>query len=127
MDDSEIFAPGRRDFNARRNFGERLGGEKRKGQVRDGGAEFGAGGAVPGVDFVEGFEQRAFCRCDAQQIEAGVGDGAGSVGEADKGEGNARGPDFGVIGPGGFERGERENDVADGAGADQEASHFSLC
>jgi hypothetical protein len=47
-------------------------------------AEFGSVGAVPRINFVEGCERFAFCGVDdADQVEAGVGDGSGFVGEAD--------------------------------------------
>jgi hypothetical protein len=124
VDDGEVLARGWRDCDSWRFFRERLGGEKFERQVRDGFAEFGSSCAVPGIDFVEAFEQRAFCGGDAQEVESGVGDGLGSFCKTDKRKGRARGPDFGVIGSGGFEGGEREDYVADGAGADQEASHI---
>ena len=124
MDDREVLAPGCRDFDARRFFWQRLRREKRERQMRNGFAELGTIGAVPGIDFVERSQRGTFCGFDnADQVEAGVGDGSGAVGKADQGESRARGPDFGVIGSGGFERGEREDYVANGAGADQEASH----
>jgi hypothetical protein len=91
--------------------------------MRDGFAKFGTRRAVPGIDFVEAFEQRAACSGDAQEVESGVGDGSGAIRKTDERKGRARGPDFGVIGTGGFEGGKREDYVADGAGADQEASH----
>jgi hypothetical protein len=123
VDDGEVLARGWRNGDARRSFGERLRRKEFEGQVRDGFAEFGSSCAVPGIDFVEAFEQRAFCGGDAQEVESGVGDGLGSFCKTDKRKGRARGPDFGVIGSGGFEGGEREDHVADGAGTDQEASH----
>ena len=52
--------------------------------------------------------------------KAGIGKSAGAVGEADQGKHRARGPDFGIRRAGGFERGERQDDVADRAGADQQ-------
>jgi len=127
MDDGEVFSIDRRDFDVRRFIGKRLRGEELEGQVRDGCTEFGTRGAVPGVDFVERFEGRAGCVFgDADQVEARVGDGPGFVGKANQGKGRARSPDFGVIGLRGFERWEREDYVADGAGTDQEAAHDSI-
>jgi len=55
VDDREVFPFRRRNFDARWNFGQGLRGEKRERQVRDGRAEIGAAGAVPGINFVEGF------------------------------------------------------------------------
>lgn len=83
MDDGEVLSGGWWNFNSWRGFGERLRGEKGEGQGRDSLAELGSGCAVPGIDFVEGFQQGAFCCGDAQEVEAGVGDCSGAVGEAD--------------------------------------------
>lgn len=83
MNDGEAFSLGGGNFDARWDLRERLRGEKCERQVRYGFAEFGSSGAVPGVDFLEAFEQRICCCRDSQQIEAGVGDGSGAVGEAD--------------------------------------------
>jgi hypothetical protein len=106
VDDGEVLSRGWWDFDARRGFGERLRREEGEGQVRDGVTELGARGAVPGVDFVEVFEQRAFCGRDSYQIDTCVGDGSCPIGEADQGEGHARSPDFGVFSSCGFERRE---------------------
>jgi hypothetical protein len=124
MDDGEVFSLDRWHFDERWFIGKRLRGEKLEGQVRDGCTEFGARGAVPGVNFVERFERRGGCVFgDADQVEARVGDGSCFIGKADQGKSHARGPNFGVIGFRGFERWKREYYVADGAGADQEAAH----
>lgn len=124
MNDCEILARGRRDFNAGMSFRQRLRGEKSERQMRDGFPELGTIGAVPGINFVEAFERGAFSGFDdADQVESGVGDGPGFIGKSNQRENDARGPDFGEIGLCGFERGKRKDDVANGAGADLEASH----
>jgi hypothetical protein len=106
MDDDEVFSLHRRDFDVRRFIGKRLRWEERKRQVRDGFTKFGARGAIPGVDFVEGFEPLATRVFDnADQVKAGVGDGSCFIGKADQGKSHARSPDFGVIGFCGFEGG----------------------
>ena len=43
----------------------------------------------------------------------------------DEGEDGSRGPDFGVVGSGGFKLGQGENAIANRTGADEEAAHFS--
>jgi hypothetical protein len=108
MDDGELFSITGRNRYARRNVGKSLRGEKLERQVGDGLPEFRTDGAVPGVDFVEGRQRWTFCVLyNADQVDAGVGNGSGAVGEPDQGEGRARGPDFGVIGFCGFQSGER--------------------
>ena len=59
---------------------------------------------------------------NAEQIEASVGDGAGAVGEADQRKHGPGNPDFGVIGTGGFESGQGQNHVANGAWANKKSS-----
>jgi hypothetical protein len=104
MNNGEILPFHLRHCDARRRFGQRLRGVKRERQMRDGCAEFGARGAVPGVNFVKGFERVAFCIVDdADQVKAGIGDGSGFIGETDKGKNDARGPYFGVIRANGFQ------------------------
>jgi hypothetical protein len=123
MDDCEVLARKCWDWDAWWGFRERERWEKCERQVRDCFTEFGAGGAVPGINFVERFQRRTFCILnDADQIEPGVGYRSCFIGETDQRQCCARCPDFGVIGSGGFESWEREDYVADGAGADQEAS-----
>lgn len=123
MDDGVIAARDRRHGDAR-NAGRRgQRGKESERQMGDRLAEFGAVGAVPGVDGVEGFERRdAGAVEDAEEVEAGVDDRAGAVGEADQGKHRARGPDFGVFVARGFEGGQGEDHVADGAGTDQQAA-----
>jgi len=65
MDDGEILPLGQRNFDPRSGFGKRLRGEKCERQVRHGFTKLGTSGAVPGINFVEVFEQRAPCRSDA--------------------------------------------------------------
>jgi len=124
MDYREIFDRRRWNRNAwdstRRN---REGGKKGERKMTDGVAKFGAIGAIPGIDRIELGEfgnARAFDH--AHQVEPGVDDGAGAVGEADQRQDGARRPDFRVIGAGGFKLGKRKNHVADGAGADEQAA-----
>jgi hypothetical protein len=74
--------------------------------MRYGRAEFGPRGAVPGINGVKRFQRRAFSFGNTDKVEACGGDGSGFVGEPDQGENCARGPDFGVIGFRGFERGQ---------------------
>jgi hypothetical protein len=93
--------------------------------MRDSFPKLGTVGAVPGIDFIERFERGTLCARDADEVESGVGNGTGLVGEANERQRHARSPDFGVIGLRGFQSGEREDDVADGAGADQKAFHLS--
>jgi hypothetical protein len=84
MKDGEVFSSGGRDFDARRGFRKGLHREKREGQVCDSFAEFGAGGSVPGVDFVERFQRGAVCVFGyTDEIKACVGDGSCFIGEAD--------------------------------------------
>jgi hypothetical protein len=60
-------------------------GEEREGEMTDGVAEIVAIAAVPGVDGVEGGEagERAGVVGEADEVEAGVRDGSGAVGELD--------------------------------------------
>lgn len=122
MDHGEILPRSRWNRNARDAFGgRRKRGEKRKGQMPHGLAKLGTVRSVPGIDGVERWQLRdpgAFD--DAQQVEAGIGDRAGAVSETDQREQRAGSPDFGVSGARGFESGQREDDIADGAGANQE-------
>lgn len=124
MDHSEISLRRGRDGNPRDPFlRRRERGEEREGKTTDGFAKLGTVGSVPGVDRIEGFELRdAGVFYHAQKIEACVGDGSGAVGEADQRKHGTRGPDFGVSGAGGFECGQRQDDVADGAGSNEKAA-----
>ena len=107
----------------------RGGGERRKKgerQVTDGFAKFGVLGPVPGVDRIEAVE-RGDLRAGqhANQIEARVGDGTGAIGKTDERKHSARRPYFGIVGAGGFEFGQREDAIADGAGTnEQTAVHY---
>jgi hypothetical protein len=96
--------------------------------MADGIAKFGVIRAVPGINGIESCEvvqARCFARAfgDADEIEAGVGDGSGAVGELDEREDGARGPEFGVVSARGFELGQRENAIADCAGTNEETPH----
>jgi hypothetical protein len=58
--------------------------KKSERQVRNGFAEFRASGPVPGINFIESFQRRAFCIFnDADQVEPGIGDRPCFIGEAD--------------------------------------------
>lgn len=107
-----------------RNAGRRRQrGEERKRKMSHGGAEFRTVGPVPGINGIEGFERRdAGTLHHADQIQARIDDGARAVGEADQRQHRPRGPHFGVIGAGGLQRGQRQDDVANGAGADEQAA-----
>ena len=85
MDYSEILASSRRNGNAGDAFGgRRKRREECKWQVADRIAKLGAVRAVPGIDGIEVLQLRNAGILDhADQIESGVGDGAGAVGEAD--------------------------------------------
>jgi hypothetical protein len=128
VDDGKVLNSCRRDSYRRHTFRRRRErGEKREGEMAYGIAKLGTMGPVPGINGVEGFQLGdAGAIDDAQQIEAGVGESPGAAGEPDQGEQRAGSPDFGVWRAGGFERGERENDVADRTGADQQAATSPL-
>lgn len=114
----------RRDSDRRHAFRRRRKrGEKSEGKMADGVAEIGAIRSVPGIDGIEGFEFRDAGVFDhAQQIEAGIGDRTCAIGEADQGKHRAGGPDFRIRRAGGFKRGERQDDIADRSGANQQAA-----
>jgi len=124
MDHGEILTSSRRDRNARDAFGRRRKcGKECEGQMTDRFAELGAVRTVPGIDGIEVFELRDAGTFDhADQVESGVGDGACAIGKANQRKHRARSPDFGVIDASGFESGQGKNDVADGAGPDEESS-----
>lgn len=124
MNHCEITDWGRRNRDARDSIVRgRQCGEKSERKIANGSAKLGAVEAVPGIDRIERFQfgdPRVFD--DAQHIETGVGDRASSVGEADQRQQRARRPHFGKVGLCSFQSGQREDDVADGAGADEEAA-----
>lgn len=123
MDYSEVSGRRGRDRNPGDPLRWRERGEERDGKTTDGLAKVGTAGPVPGVDGIESFEfGNAGGFDDAQKIEAGVGDGPGALGKADEGKHGTRGPDFGVSGAGRFECGQRQDDVADGAGSNEKAA-----
>jgi hypothetical protein len=80
-------------------------------------------GPVPGINGVERVELRhAGPFHDAHQIQAGIGESAGTIGKTDQGEHRTRSPDFGISGAGGLERREGKDNVADRTGPDEEAT-----
>ena len=87
MNGGEVFDGTRRDLNARcSDHVDGLGGKECEGEMADGVAKLRVIGAVPGVDGIEGCEVaqtrgRARAIGDADEVEAGVGDGSGAVGE----------------------------------------------
>jgi hypothetical protein len=126
MNHREIGGGRGRHGNARDAFGRRERGEECEREIANGFAKFGPMETVPGIDGIETFETRGAGAFDhAHQIEAGIGDGAHAVGETDQRERGARRPNFGIFGTRGFESGERQNYVADGAGTNQESAHPS--
>jgi hypothetical protein len=125
MDDGEISGGSRRNRNLGNAIGWRQRGEKGEGQVAHHRAEFGALVAVPGVDRIETLNRRRGSTVDnAHKIESRVGDGARTIGETNQWERGSRRPDFGVLGAGRLKRREREDYVADGAGANQQPPHY---
>ena len=120
MDDREVLSGDLRDRNLRRAFGgRRKRGEERERKMAHSVSKLRTMGPVPGIDGVEGFQRgNAGPIHDSHQIQGSVGKSPGAVGEADQGKHRTRGPNFGIRRAGGFERGERKNDVADRAGTD---------
>jgi len=124
MNHSEIlgFDLGNRDVRDAYG-GRRKRREECKREMADRIPEFGTVRAIPGIDRVEFFQLGDASALDnSHKVEPGVGDGAGAVGEADQGEHRAGSPHFGVIGARGFEGGEGQNNVADGAGTNEKSS-----
>ncbi len=110
--------------------GVRAGSGRQRGveterQAVNSGAEIVAGGAVPGVDFVKRFEagENGLGREHAYAIEPGGADGAGAIGKAGQRDIGFGAPQFGVVRLQEFERGKRKQEIADGAGADEEPFH----
>ena len=124
MDHDEILPGSGRNRNARDAFGgRRKRGKKSKRQMPDRIAELRAVGSVPGIDRIEGFQlrdPRSFHH--AEQVQARIGDGARAVGEADQRKDGAGSPDFGVVGARGFQRGQGEDHIANGARPDEKSS-----
>jgi hypothetical protein len=106
MNDREIFPFGRRNLDPRRSRGQRLGREKRERQMRDSLAKLRPVRPVPGKNLIKRFERRALCFRHPNQVEPSVGDGSSLIGKPNQRQSRARRPDFGVIGPRGFERGQ---------------------
>jgi len=124
MNDGKVAGRFRRDGDVRNSLrGRRERGEKRERKMADGVAEFGTVGSVPGIDGVEGFELGDAGVFDhADQIQSRIANRPSAVGEADQGEQRPRRPDFGIRDTRGFESGERKDDVADGAGANEKST-----
>jgi len=103
---------------------DRQGWEERERETANGVAKLGAIGAVPGIDRVERFKFGDASAVDnSKKIEAGIGDGADTIGELNERENGPRRPNLGVFGACRFEFGEGEDAIADGAGTDQETTH----
>ena len=119
MNYGEVLPRSRRNRDAWDAFGgRRKRREEREGQMADCIAKLGTVRAIPGIDGIEAFQAGDASAFDnAEQIEPGIGNRACAVGEADQGKHRAGNPDFGVIGTGGFERGQGQNHVANGAWA----------
>lgn len=85
MDHREIPKGFHRHWYARGPLGWRRQCRKKcKRQIANRAAELGTVGSIPGVDRIEGFQFRnAGAVNDAYQVEAGVGDSARVIGEAD--------------------------------------------
>jgi len=58
----------------------------------------------------------------SDQIQAGIGERPGAISEANQRKQRPRRPHFRISGAGGFERGKREDDVADGSRPNQETT-----
>ena len=124
VNDGEIFDGRGRDADAR-SAGDVHGkrGKKREGEMADGVAEIGTGGAVPGMNGIEGVEiGRDKIVKDAHEIELSIGEGAGAIGELNERQDGSRSPDFSECGRMKFKFGEREDQIADGAGADEKTA-----
>lgn len=105
--------------DARRSRRHRVRREKHKRQMRDRFPKFRPVRPVPGINFIERFERRAFRVGHSNQLEASVGDGPGLIGKTDERQRHPRRPDLGVVGLRGLKRGQRQNNVANGARTDQ--------
>ncbi len=80
-------------------------------------------GAIPGVNGIEWAQcvERSLVD-DADQVEAGVGDGSRAAGEAEQWQNRALRPDFGIFGSRRFQLRQRENHISDGAGSNQQSA-----
>jgi hypothetical protein len=124
MDRREIFkrrlGHGNAGNSASRN---RQGREEGERKMADGVAKFGSICPIPGGDGMERRKLRDGRALDhAQQLDSGVEDGSGAIGEADERQGHARRPDLGVFSARGFELRQGQDHVADGAGANQKSA-----
>jgi hypothetical protein len=60
---------------------------------------------------------------DAEQVEAGGGDGSNSIGETNEGNVWRGHPELEIFGPEALQGGQGNYEVSDGAGPDDESSH----
>jgi len=122
MDDGKVLGRRRRNGYPRDPFGgRRKRRKKREREMPDRVAEFQAVRSVPGIDGVERFQLRdAGILCHSDQIQAGIGKRPRTISEANQRKQRPRRPDFRISGAGGFERGKREDDVADGSRPDKQ-------
>src|SRR5262249_34875106 len=86
-------------------------------------AEFRAIRAIPGDDFIEGGQLGRWRPGDTGQVEPGRLDSADAVSKADERDVTPGGPNFQIAGIQALERGERDHQVPDGRGADNEPAH----
>jgi hypothetical protein len=128
MDDREILRCYFRNGDMRNPFrGRRQRRKKRERKMPHSISKLRTTCPVPGIDGVERFELWHACPFHhAHQIQAGIGDSAGMIGKTDQGQHPTRSPDFGISArvsrAGCLERREGKDNVADRAGADEEAT-----
>jgi len=124
MDNREVLSGRRWHGNARRAFrGRRKRGEKRERKMAHSISKLRTMGPVPGIDGVERFQFRdASAFHNSHQIQTSIGKSPGTIGEADQRQHRTRRPDFGVSRAGSFEGGKRENDIADCARSNEQAT-----
>jgi hypothetical protein len=124
MDDREVLDGCPRNGDMRDAFGGRRQRRKeRERKMANRVAKLGAVRAVPGIDGIERFELGdAGAFHYSHQIQGSVGNSPGAIRETDQREHRSRCPDFRISRSGGFERGERKNNVADRAGANEQSA-----
>ena len=98
MDDRKVLSGRRWHGNVRDSFGgRRQRGEKREWKMPHGVAKFGTIRSIPGMDGVESFELRNPSVFQySHQIQTRIGNGPGTIGEANQRQHRTRRPDFGV-------------------------------
>lgn len=96
-------------------------------QMADELAEFGAIGAVPGNDRIEGRKAShdVLGRQQAEAVKSSGDNGLGGIGEASQRYVWAGAPDFRIIGPERFERGKTDDEIANRTWANQKASQVN--